>query len=113
MARSSFISKKPTGEGGYVSATYGSRNRINLRASADFKLAENLFARMSGTFADQGGYVDVIDYGCAVPASGVPSVAGGTKCNLYKQGDVGYKALKGILRYQPVGQSRYQHRCGL
>jgi iron complex outermembrane recepter protein len=96
-----FISRKPTGEGGYVSATYGSRNRINLRASADFKLAENLFARMSGTFADQGGYVNVIDYGCAFPASGVPSVAGGTKCNLYKQGDVGYKALKAIVRYNP------------
>jgi iron complex outermembrane receptor protein len=96
-----FISRKPTGEGGYVSATYGSRNRINLRASADFKLGENLFARMSGTFADQGGYVDVIDYGCAFPASGIPSVAGGTKCNLYKQGDVGYKALKAIVRYNP------------
>lgn len=96
-----FISRKPTGEGGYVSATYGSRNRINLRASADFKLAENLFARLSGTFADQGGYVQVIDYGCAVPASGVPSVAGGTNCNLYKQGDIGYKALKGILRFNP------------
>jgi iron complex outermembrane recepter protein len=96
-----FISKKPTGEGGYVSATYGSRNRINLRASADFKLAENLFARMSGTFADQGGYVNVIDYGCAFPASGIAAVAGGTKCNLYKQGDVGYKAVKAIVRYNP------------
>lgn len=96
-----FISRKPSGEGGYVSATYGSRNRINLRASADFKLTDSLFARLSGTFADQGGYVDVIDFGCAFPASGVPSVAGGTKCNLYKQGDVGYKALKGIIRFNP------------
>jgi iron complex outermembrane recepter protein len=96
-----FISRKPSGEGGYVSATYGSRNRINLRASADFKLADGLFGRLSGTFADQGGYVQVIDYGCAVPASGVPAVAGGTNCNLYKQGDVGYKALRGIVRYNP------------
>lgn len=96
-----FISRKPTGEGGYVSATYGSRNRINLRASADFKLAENLFARLSGTFADQGGYVQVKDYGCVFPASGVPTVAGGTNCNLYKQGDVGYKALKAIVRFAP------------
>jgi iron complex outermembrane recepter protein len=96
-----FISRKPSGEGGYVSATYGTRNRINLRASADFKLTDNLFARLSGTFADQDGYVQVIDYGCAFPASGVPSVAGGTNCNLYKQGDVGYKAVKAILRYHP------------
>jgi iron complex outermembrane recepter protein len=96
-----FISRKPTGGGGYVSATYGSRNRINLKASADFTIAENLYGRLSGTFADQGGYVQVIDYGCAVPASGVPSLAGGTNCNLYKQGDVGYKALKAIVRFNP------------
>ncbi len=96
-----FVSRKPTGEGGNISATYGSRNRMNLRATADFKLTDNLFARISGTFADQGGYVDVVDYGCAVPASGVPSTVGGTKCNLYKQGDVGYRALKGMLRYAP------------
>jgi iron complex outermembrane recepter protein len=97
-----FISRKPTGEGGYVSATYGSRNRVNLRASADFKLAENLFARLSGTLADQEGYVDVIDYGCAFPASGVPSLASGSDCELYKQGDVGYKAVKAIVRFNPT-----------
>jgi iron complex outermembrane receptor protein len=96
-----FVSKKPTGEGGYVSATYGSRNRINLRASADFTIAKDLFARVSGAFADQGGYVQNIDYGCAVPASGVPSTSGGAKCVKGKDGDVGYKALRGILRYAP------------
>jgi len=97
-----FVSRKPTGEGGgYLSATYGSRNRINLRGSADFKLTDALFGRISGAFADQQGYVDVIDYGCANPASGVPSTSGGTKCTKYKMGDVGYKALRGILRYTP------------
>jgi len=97
-----FISHKPTGDGGgYVSATYGSRNRINLRASADFTLAKDLFARISGTFADQGGFVNVIDYGCAHPGSGLPSTTGGTKCTKYKLGDVGYKAMRGILRYNP------------
>jgi iron complex outermembrane recepter protein len=96
-----FVSKKPTGEGGYVSATYGSRNRINLRASADFTIAQDLFARVSGAFADQGGYVKNIDYGCAFPASGVPSKSGGTNCVNGKDGDVGYKALRGILRYAP------------
>src|SRR4029077_1293835 len=58
-----FVTRKPTGDGGvYVSATYGSRQRINLRASSDFKLAENLTGRVSGTFADQDGYVDVFNY---------------------------------------------------
>ena len=97
-----FISRKPTGDGsGYVSATYGIRNRINLRASADFTIAKDLSARISGTFADQGGYVNVVDYGCANPSSGVPSTSGGTKCTKYKLGDVGYKALRGIARYNP------------
>jgi iron complex outermembrane receptor protein len=97
-----FVSRKPTGESdGYISATYGSRNRINLRGSADFKLSDTLFGRISGTFADQGGYVDVIDYGCANPASGVPTTSGGAKCKKYSEGDVGYQALRGILRYAP------------
>jgi iron complex outermembrane receptor protein len=97
-----FVSRKPTGDGsGYVSATYGSRNRINLRASADFTVAKDVFARISGTFADQGGYVDVIDFGCANPTSGVPALGGGTKCKQYELGDVGYVALRGILRYNP------------
>ncbi|HWS67523.1 MAG TPA: TonB-dependent receptor [Steroidobacteraceae bacterium] len=97
-----FVTRKPTGDGGgYVSVTYGSRDRINLRASSDFKLAESLTGRLSGTFADQNGYVDVLDYGCAVPGSGLPPLSGGTKCKQYSLGDVGYRALRGILRYNP------------
>lgn len=97
-----FISRKPTGDGsGYLSATYGIRNRINLRGSADFTIAKNLYARISGTFAEQQGFVNVLDYGCANPGSGQPSTTGGTKCTRYKLGDVGYRALRGILRYNP------------
>ena len=97
-----FVTRKPTGDGGgYVSATYGSRNRINLRASSDFKFTDNLTGRLSGTYADQNGYVDVLDYGCAVPSSGVPATTGGTKCTKYQLGDVGYRALRAILRYNP------------
>jgi iron complex outermembrane recepter protein len=97
-----FVSRRPTGNGGgYVSGTYGSRNRINLRASADFTLTEGLFGRLSGTFADQEGYVKNIDYGCANPTSGVVARKSGTDCVNGKDGDVGYKALRGILRYNP------------
>lgn len=97
-----FISRKPTGEaGGYLAATYGIRNRINLRGSVDFTVAKDLFARVSGTFADQEGYVTNIDYGCAFPTSGVPARAGGTNCVVGKDGDIGYKALRGIVRYNP------------
>ena len=35
-----FVTKKPTGDGsGYATVTYGTRNRLELRAGADFKLA--------------------------------------------------------------------------
>jgi iron complex outermembrane receptor protein len=97
-----FVTRKPTGEGGgYVTATYGTRNRLDLRASADFKLAEHLFARVSGTFSDQDGYVDVFSYGCAFPASGVPAPTGGIKCDQYALGDVGYRAVRASLRFNP------------
>src|SRR5205807_6798401 len=49
-----FVTRKPTGEGGgYVTVTYGSGNRINLRASSDFKLADHFTGRLSGTYASQ------------------------------------------------------------
>jgi iron complex outermembrane recepter protein len=100
-----FVTRRPTGDGsGYMTATYGTRNRLDLRAGADFKLAEHLFARLAGAFADQNGYVDVYSYGCLFPASGVPAPGGGTKCKQYSLGDIGYRALRGSLRFNPSEQ---------
>ncbi len=97
-----FVTRKPTGDGdGYVTATYGSRNRIGLTASTDFKLTDHLTGRVSGTYQDQNGYVDVLNYGCENPSSGVPSGTAGLKCKEYSLGDVGYRALRGVLRYNP------------
>lgn len=97
-----FVSRKPDGQNsGYLSGTYGSRNRINLRGSADFTLAQGLYARLSGSYASQDGYVDVIDYGCAFPASGVPTSGGGAKCLKARNGEVGFGAVRGMLRYNP------------
>ena len=97
-----FVTRKPTGEGGgYVTVTYGSGNRINLRASSDFKLADHFTGRLSGTYASQDGYVDVYDYGCTHPGSGVPSYTAGLKCKEYSLGDVGYTGVRGLLRYNP------------
>lgn len=99
-----FYSKKPSGNnGGFLEASYGSRNRISLRGAADFSLTDTLAMRISGVFKDQEGYVDRIDYGCANPASGVPSSnAGGGNCVLGKLGGVGYKALRGIAQWKPT-----------
>ena len=97
-----FISRTPTGDSsGYVEGTYGSRDRISVRASADFALTEQLFARVSGTFKEQGGYVDVLDYGCANPGSAVVSAAPGTDCVVGEYGNTSYQAMRGILRWQP------------
>jgi iron complex outermembrane receptor protein len=93
-------SRKPEGEGGYVSGTYGSRDRLDLRGSADFAIAENLFARISGVSKEQNGYVERRDYGCANPGSGVPVLASTAQdCVVGYGGDVNYSALRGQLRW--------------
>ena len=98
-----FVTKKPTGDDdGYLTVTYGNRNLIQMRGAADFKLTDNLFGRIAGTFANQDGYVDVFSYGCLYPDSGVPNPTGGTKCLQYKQGDIGYRALRASLRFVPT-----------
>ena len=98
-------SKMPNGEtSGYVEATYGSRNRIGLRAGADFKLTDTLFGRVSGVFKQQDGFVDRIDYGCANPGSGVPATQAAGHCKIDKLGGIGYQAVRGILRWEPSSQ---------
>ena len=96
------ISRKPQGSNsGFAEATYGSRNRIGLRAGADFELAENVFARFTGVMKDQEGYVDVIDYGCANPDSGIPATEPVGACVADKAGDVSYGAIRGMVRVLP------------
>jgi iron complex outermembrane recepter protein len=97
-----FVTKKPTGdEDGYAGITYGTRNRLEMRAGADFKLTDHLFARIAGAYADQDGYVNVYSYGCEHPESGVPAPTAGTKCKQYALGDTGYRALRASLRFNP------------
>jgi iron complex outermembrane receptor protein len=65
------FSKRPTGDNsGYVQAAYGIRNRIDLRGSADFNIAEGLDARIAGVAKKQRGYVKRLDFGCLYPAGG-------------------------------------------
>jgi iron complex outermembrane receptor protein len=114
-------SKRPTGDGsGYVSAAYGSRNRVDLRASADFNLANNLDARVAGVAKKQRGYVKRLDFGCLYPAGGpttfvdragvtgpinpaggVPALTSASDCRLANEGEVDYIAARGQLRYRP------------
>jgi len=95
-------SKQPRGDGsGFVSATYGIRNRIDLRGAYDLGLADNLALRLSGVSKTQEGYVDRIDYGCAHPEDGIPALRTAAEgCVVARDGDVNYQALRGQLRWE-------------
>src|SRR6188768_2993464 len=115
-------SKRPTGDNsGYLSATYGSRDRIDLRGSADFNLAENVDVRLAGVAKKQNGYVDRLDFGCLYPAGGtatfvnragatvpmnpaggIPALTSASNCRLAREGEVDYIAGRAQLRVRPT-----------
>ncbi len=98
-----FVSRKPTGDNsGYVEGTYGARSKVSVRAGADFGLTESLFARISGSFKRQDGYVDRLDYGCVYPDSGIASNTINSDCVVEQQGATEYMAARGMLRFNPT-----------
>jgi iron complex outermembrane receptor protein len=97
-------SKKPRGDGsGYVEATYGSFDQMELRAAADFTIAPTLFARVSGAATRRDGYITRYDYACTHP--GTP-IATSTKqpgqCKLGTEGGKEYLAGRVALRWEPT-----------
>ena len=63
-----YISKEPQGsETGNISVTYGDFNRVDVRASYDFKLSDSVFARVSGVAKKRDGYQTVYDFACRNP----------------------------------------------
>ena len=97
------FSKKPDGEGGgFVEGTYGRFNRLDVRASADFKIADGLFARVSGVSKHVGGYFKDLDFGCANPGQGFAASPNSSKsCVTGKEGGVDIKTGRVALRYAP------------
>ena len=94
------FARKPQGSGGYLSGTYGSRDRVDIRGSADFTIRDNLFARITGVSKEQRGYIERRDYGCEHPNSGVPVlVSVGQDCTLGDMSNVNYSAIRGALRF--------------
>lgn len=107
------FSKRPTGNNtGYVAATYGARNRLDLRGSGDFGLAEGVDVRVSGVSKRQKGYVDRVDFGCVYPAGDNPAInpADGiprimpiqSDCVIAREGEIDYSAARGQLRLRPT-----------
>lgn len=97
------FSKKPEGSNhGSIQATYGRFNRIDFRGVADFKIAENFFARVSGVTKNQDGYVTLLDYGVTHPNSNVKAnTNGGTSGVAGTLGGKSFAAGKIALRWIP------------
>ena len=98
-------SKVPAGSNtGYVSATYGTDNRMTVRGAADFALAPDLFVRLSGIGHTVDGFVDRIDYRCSHPAAiDVPTAVrkGGGDCRLGTLGGQEYLVGSADILYRP------------
>ena len=87
---------------GFVEATYGSFDRLDLRASAGFALTDELFARVSGVSKTSNGYMKRLDYGCVNSDSGIPMTSSGDDCVLGTEGGRDLQAVRLALRYAPA-----------
>ncbi len=96
------FSKKPDGDGGgYVEATYGSFNRIDVRAGGNFTVIEDkLYARVAGVSKHRDGYFDRVDYACENPGSGVPNaISADGNCKIGTEGGQDLQAMRLALRW--------------
>lgn len=78
------VSRTPAGDNtGSIQITAGEFDRVDVRASYDFALADNLFARVSGMSKSRSGYQDRIDFACAHPdqAGSLPAMLGNRSAN--------------------------------
>ncbi|HTN13444.1 MAG TPA: TonB-dependent receptor [Sphingomonadaceae bacterium] len=98
------FSAKPDGSGkGSVQATYGSYNRLDLRATADFAVTDKLFARVAGVSKSRDGYVHLLNYGLTHPGSNLDTnAAHGAYAEWGTLGDQNYVAGKLALRWMPI-----------
>ncbi len=101
------FSKKPDDENSaYMEASYGTRDRLELRAGANFAITDNLYARISGVHKEQDGFVDQVDYGCANPDNPqgiLPTIGSspdGSSCVVDKLGGTNYSGIRGALRWE-------------
>ncbi|OYW88190.1 MAG: TonB-dependent receptor, partial [Sphingobium sp. 32-64-5] len=96
------FSRKPDENGGgFVEATTGSYDRIDLRASAGFTIADGLYARISGVSKRTDGFLKLLDYGCVNPGEGIESRQGDVGCQTGTEGGIDVQGIRAALRYAP------------
>lgn len=97
--------KKPNGEDhAFLQAGYGNYGTVDVKGSADFTIADGLYARVSGFAKRSDGYLTDLDYGCTHPGSGIaasPKVGG--SCKIGTEGGKDVKGIRAQLRYAPAG----------
>jgi iron complex outermembrane recepter protein len=97
------FSKKPTDQtDGYVEATYGKFNRVELRAGGNFTIVpDTLYARVSGASKQVDGYMERLDYACAHPGTSqtLTQVPVNTNCRLGTEGGEDVNAARVALRW--------------
>jgi iron complex outermembrane receptor protein len=99
-----YVSKKPQGDNsGNVSLTYGRFDRVDVRGTYDFAIADNLFARVTGVSKHRNGYQDVYDFACANPslAGSLPVLTPNRNsgCKLGTQGGEDVTGARASIRY--------------
>ena len=99
-----YVSKQPTGEGtGDVRVTVGSYDRVDVRGSYDFALAENVFARITGVSKQRGGHQNVYDYACLNPGqTNLPQrlFSRNSGCLLGTQGGESIAGARAVVRWE-------------
>ncbi len=102
------FSKAPQGDNsGYITATYGSLNRMELRGAFDIGLTDDLAMRVSGFSKRRDGYVDILDFNCDRPSEVLPTDNWTTQaitqddCKIGTMGGISAWGLRGALRYTP------------
>jgi iron complex outermembrane receptor protein len=101
------VSKKPQGDDtGMIQVTGGRFGRIDLRASYDFAITENLFARVAGMSKSRDGYQNRVDFACQHPnAAGnlqPRKVNRNNDCILGTNGGEDVQGGRGSLRWVPA-----------
>jgi len=99
-------SKKPMGDNtGFINATTGEYDRVDVRAGYDFAIMDNLFARVTGVSKQRDGYQKVIDFACAHPeqagtlAANPRDLNRGNDCKTGTQGGEDVTGARGQLRW--------------
>lgn len=107
------VSKKPAGDNtGDIQITAGAYQRKDIRASYDFAITDNLFARVSGMAKSRDGYQKRIDFACAHPdlAGTIPNQLGNqlSGCELGTNGGEDVSGYRAALLWQPTPDLEFQ-----